>query len=71
MFKRPKEKSVRPEGQDFSKNIIFEVLTLCGSNLYKKNPDSFRETGFLKYQISWKSTKFNNFWSNMVEMYVC
>ena len=36
MFKRPKEKSVWPEGQDFSKNIIFEVLTLCGSNRFKK-----------------------------------
>ena len=37
MFKGPKEKSVRPEGQDFSKNIIFEVLTLCGSNRFKKS----------------------------------
>ena len=36
MFKRPKEKSVPPEGQFFSKNIIFEVLTLCGSNRLKK-----------------------------------
>ena len=36
MFKRPKEKSVQPEGRDFSKNKIFEVLTLCGSNRLKK-----------------------------------
>ena len=36
MLKSLKEQSVRPEGQDFSKNIIFEVLTLCGSNRFKK-----------------------------------
>ena len=36
MFKRPKEKSVRPEGQNFPKNKIFEVLTLCGSNRFTK-----------------------------------
>ena len=27
---------MQPEGQDFQKNIIFEVLTLCGSNRFKK-----------------------------------
>ena len=36
MFKRQKEKRVRPEGQDFSKNKVFEVLTLCGLNRLKK-----------------------------------
>ena len=25
-----------PEGQDLQENIIFEVLTLCGSNRFKK-----------------------------------
>ena len=27
---------MRPEGRDFQKNIIFELLTLCGSNRLKK-----------------------------------
>ena len=27
---------MRPEGHDFQKNIIFELLTLCGSNRLKK-----------------------------------
>ena len=27
---------MQPEGRDFQKNIIFELLTLCGSNHLKK-----------------------------------
>ena len=36
MSKRAKEKSVPPEGQNFSKNKIFDVLTLCDLNRFKK-----------------------------------
>ena len=58
MFKRPKEKSVRPEGQNFSKYIIFEVLTLCGSNRFKKFlmvPEKFNFQNMGIHQI-WRNS---------------
>ena len=45
------------KGQHFKKYIVFELFSLCGSNRFKENPNSFRETCFLKYYFSWKCTR--------------